>query len=227
MIWDKLAHKYDKIWLQKYSLEPTRKKVHSLILKKLEGLPCAMVEPPPLLCILDIGCGTGQFLLELHNKYDGKCPFSLFLVGIDKSKEMLKIAQTKMDKQKIIVQEFQMGVDHIEKILDLLPEGKENFDIITCCHSFPYYENKEKVLKDVKKLLSDNGTAYFFQASINSFYDKIIMSFIEMTAEKADYLSKSSFITLAEGEFKVVNTCTLKEIFYAPSICGFELEGNK
>jgi 2-polyprenyl-3-methyl-5-hydroxy-6-metoxy-1,4-benzoquinol methylase len=190
-IWDKLSAKYDKLWVQKYSLTPTRQKILGLINKENFSL-------------LDIGCATGQLLCELVIKYPKS---NLF--GIDKSQEMIKIAKGKklnIDFRCITAEE-----NHFT----------QKFDYITCCHSFPYYDDKRIVLKKICEILADDGKAIFIQASINSKYDKFVMNIIEKTAEKAEYLSVKEFEDLAGEFFKIEKVFKIKEKCFMPSICGF------
>ena len=35
-VWEKLAHKYNNLWVQKYSLGPTRREVKKIVLPLLE-----------------------------------------------------------------------------------------------------------------------------------------------------------------------------------------------
>ena len=56
-VWEKLAHKYDRLWVQKYSLGPTRREVRAILLP--------LLAKEPSLKILEIGCGTGQLIREI------------------------------------------------------------------------------------------------------------------------------------------------------------------
>lgn len=194
-IWDKLSKKYDFLWVQKYSLAPTRKKVISILKCCKSGFK-----------MLDIGCATGQLLSEVRSEFPG-CK----LLGIDKSEQMIELARSKN-----IGAQFDCAYaeeyDTINK-----------FDVITCCHSFPYYQEKELVLKKIASRLEENGMAIFIHGSINNIYDKIIMSIVEMTAEKANYLSKKEFIELSKEYFVVEDSLLIKEKWFMPSLCGFVL----
>ena len=95
------------------------------------------------------------------------------------------------------------------------------FDIVTCCHSFPYYDNKAIVINNINRILKNKGYAIFVQASINNQYDKLVMSIVEKTAEKAQYLSKSEFKKLFESRFEIIEEFEVKEKFYMPTLAGF------
>lgn len=194
-VWDKLSDKYDNLWVQKYSLTPSRKKIFSLINTQNEKFS-----------LLDVGCGTGQLLCEIKEQH----PKS-HLFGFDKSQSMIEVAKSKNADIAFCCSAAE----------NFYTDNK--FDFITCSHSLPYYPDKSLVLQKLSHFLKDDGKAIFIQASINSGYDKFVMSIIEKTAEKAEYLSIKDFCGLAENYFVIKDTFTIKEKWYMPSICGFVL----
>lgn len=199
-IWDRLADKYDSLWVQKYSLEPTRRKILDILTsRKQENLTNDF-------SILDIGCATGQLLSEVRSEFSDSQLF-----GIDKSANMIELARSRnIDAKLECVFAEELDVD-------------SKFDVITCCHSFPYYLDKALVLQKIASLLDDHGIAIFIQGSINSFYDKIIMALVELTAEKANYLSRKDFTAMAEEFFIVEESFLIREKWFMPSLCGFVL----
>ena len=199
MIWDKLARKYDNLWVQNYSLAPTRKAV----LKNIE-----MIEG--IHKLIDIGCGTGQLLQEIHIKNN-----NIKLYGLDKSEQMITCAKDKDTGAMLFCADISE-----DDIMDTLGGG---VDLVVCCHSFPYYKNKPEVIDKIYKLLNAGGQAIFAQASINNLYDKFVMFVIEKTAEKADYLSRIDFIALVEKRFTITSEFQIHEKWFMPSICGFVL----
>lgn len=194
-IWDDLANKYDSLWVQKYSLEPTRRKILGVLKTRKHNFS-----------MLDVGCATGQLLSEVRSAFaDSK------LFGIDKSTSMIELARSRnidAELECIYAEEYDTTI---------------KFDVITCCHSFPYYQDKSLVLQKIASLLKDDGTAIFVQGSINSLYDKIIMALVELTAEKANYLSRKDFTAMAEEFFIVEESFMIKEKWFMPSLCGFLL----
>jgi len=201
-VWDRLANNYDRLWVQKYSLAPTRLKVMEI----LSSLP----ENPEML-LLDLGCGTGQLLYELKNKYAG-----VKLSGVDKSSEMIRTAQAK----KIGAELFCLNIDR-----DELPEkiNENKPDVIVCCHSFPYYNDKQAVLNKLFNALKTDGILIFIQASVNNLYDRLIHSAVIRTAEPGEYLSIKAFRDLVSTKFVIKQEFKIKKRFYMPSICGFVL----
>jgi ubiquinone/menaquinone biosynthesis C-methylase UbiE len=200
-VWNKLSKKYDHIWLQKYSLIPTRKKVLELVEQLLEGkVSCSL---------FDCGCGTGQLLSELSQRFP-----QVKLYGMDAAGQMINKA-----KEKNTAAIFSVGDICETQIKDFIAEN--SIDIITCCHSFPYYLDKNHALNNFYKILKPGGSIIFVQGSVNNLYDKLVMWFVEKTASKADYLSKNQMCELLLERFKVIDAFTIKERFFMASICGF------
>lgn len=90
--------------------------------------------------ILDVGCGTGNLLLELSKRKD------LRLYGIDISKEMLKIAGHKLGKRARL---FIMSAENIK--------FKDKFDFIFSTEAFHHYTNQKKAMKNFYKQLQKGG----------------------------------------------------------------------
>jgi len=193
MIWNRLADKYDQLWVQKYSLCPTR----DYVLRLLRDMRADS--------LIDIGCGTGQLLDQVSQKHP-----QIKLTGIDKSEEMVRKCREKKIPGRFICGDI-AEADH----------GKETFDAIVCCHSFPYYENKPKIIEKVHGMLNESGKAIFIQASQNSLYDKVALWLVERTAEKAEYLSREEFCSLFESRFIIEERFTIRMKWFMPSICGF------
>ena len=78
-IWDYWSNHYNNLWVQKLSLEPTRKAVSEEILN--------IANPTKKLSILDVGCGTGQLLSDLNQKMN---QYYVRFTGIDLSEKMLQ-----------------------------------------------------------------------------------------------------------------------------------------
>ena len=201
-IWDRLSRKYDTLWVQKHSLSPTRKKITEILGK--------LVTQPDFK-MLDIGCGTGQLIEDLSAQY----PLAFF-TGIDKSERMVALAQEKNPSHRFLT-----------VAAEKLAFDEACFDFITCCHSFPYYQDKEAVVDRIKKILKPNGYAIFVQASVNNRYDHFVMWIVEKTAETAEYLSRREVRRFFTDGFTVVQEFIIKEKWYMPSICGFVLRGRK
>ena len=196
MVWEKLAKKYDRLWVQRVSLGPTRQQV----LRRIAGVGAES--------LIDLGCGTGQLLHELSVRHP-----EMRLAGIDKAPAMIGQCG-----EKRIPAEFYCR----ELPCDSL--ALEGFDAAVCCHSFPYYRDKPGARAQIHGLLRSDGTAIFVQASGNNLYDRIALWFTEKTAEKAEYLSHREFAALVEGRFAITERFTIRERWFMPSICGFVMK---
>lgn len=195
-IWDFWAKRYNKLWVQKYSLRPTRE---YLLKMNLQG---------DKLKILDLGCGPGQLIEELYKKNN-----DLHITGIDFSEKMLDISKEKNPKAIHI----KMNVEDLNKIDD-------KYNIIFCTHSLPYYKNPKKVMRDLDNLLLDNGRIYLGFASGNSFYDRFILAFVKLTTGQAYYPSDKEFKKLIHPYFYVEKVEIIRERFFMPRIAIYTLK---
>lgn len=92
--------------------------------------------------VLDLGCGNGR-LLEILKKKD------IDYIGLDASKELLKIASKKYPEYKFLIGD----------VLDL-PFDNNTFDIIfsiAVLHSIPGEESRLKAFSEIKRVLKKDG----------------------------------------------------------------------
>ena len=73
-IWDFWAKRYNRLWVQKYSLKPTREYL-------LKVIDLSIQEK-----ILDLGCGPGELIQELYSKNS-----RVDITGLDSSNEKYNI----------------------------------------------------------------------------------------------------------------------------------------
>lgn len=199
-VWDFWADKYNRLWVQRYSLEPTRKAIAKCILDKCETQDGVK--------ILDIGCGTGQLAGEL-----GERGRKYKYLGIDVSKNM--ISQALKDNYK----NAEFIVCDIEDF-DYSNTDVSEFDIIVSSHSLPYFKNKPNILAKINKMLSSRGVFILVNASENNFYDKIIMKFVKLTTSKAEYLSRNMLLfLLKKNGFEIIRDEIIREKVFMPTIC--------
>ena len=105
-------------------------KLYSTVVKSIESVKYD--------ALLDVGCGTGNVLALLPNKKS--------LSGIDLSDEMIKVAQKRLPNVNFVVGDSSS-----------LPWNDATFDVINCTDSFHHYPNPLKVLKEMRRVLKNNG----------------------------------------------------------------------
>ncbi|MFZ7101463.1 MAG: class I SAM-dependent methyltransferase [Peptococcaceae bacterium] len=199
-IWDFWAGKYDSLWVQKYSLEPTRQ----LILNEIK---CRIKkEGGQKIRLLDIGCGTGQLIQDIQKEFPGR---QITCRGLDKAPEMIRQACGKAIPNSV----FSVG-----DAQNLKPLG-EQYDLITCCHSFPYYPDKKETLQEFRMVLKPRGVLYLVQAAANTWYDRLILSLVKLTTSPGDYPADEQVIKLAaEAGMVVCRQKRLAGFSFVPSI---------
>lgn len=201
-VWEKLAHKYNNLWVQKYSLGPTRREVKKIVLP--------LLEKNNELKILDIGCGTGQLIKEISDQYN-----KVNYLGIDVAENMIEVAK-KNNKGKNV----KFKTSSIESF-----ESNEKYDIIVCTHAFPYFPNKQEMIKKMAGLCNKKGQVIIVNSSTNSLKDLIINFFLKATTSKAKYLSIDEMKKLFKSsKLKVKKIEVIRERFYMPTIALFHTE---
>ncbi len=197
IIWDFWSGFYEKLWVQKYSLKPTRNKVIDIVRRvRKDGMS-----------VLDIGCGTAQLLRELDKNFGS----SLELYGIDYSARMLREASKKPEYKSGRFRLKKLDVEHIARI-------KRKFDIISCCHSFPYYKNQKRAFDSIGRLVKDGGVLIMASGTVNNLYDKLVLSLVSLSTGKARYPSLKDYKSYSSEDLKVVKAYTIRERIYMPSI---------
>lgn len=112
------------------------------LMGKLAAKTKELVKITPETKIMDFGCGTGLFGLELIDANQS-------LVGVDTSQGMLEVFDTKTQ-----------GHDNISsKLVNLEKESMEGkFDLIVSSMAFHHLDHPEKMVHTLKSLLSENGS---------------------------------------------------------------------
>ncbi len=194
-LWDYWAKFYNQLWVQKWSLGPTR----SMIIDHIRRLP----ETDGKRDILDMGCGTGQLLQQLKAEYsDDKAVFT----GVDYSAKMISTA---------IAENPDINYFHS----DIMDFSTDNcFDIIIVSHSFPYYKNQAQALRRLVALLKPNGTIIISNASANNLYDKICLITIKLTTGPAHYPSIQEMTSMAKTCLLDISISKVRTSWFVPTI---------
>lgn len=195
-----LGKKSDKLWVQKYSLKPTREYIVRImkdILQSIEALK-----------VLDLGCGPGELIQELL--YINS---NLNIMGLDFSEGMLSISKERNPS----AHHIKMDVNELDKI-------REGFNVIISTHSFPYYKNPRKVLENLYNMLEDDGIIHIGFASGHSLYDKLALFFVKFTTGPANYPSDNEFRNLIKDLFYVERLEIIKKKRFMPCIAVYTLK---
>ena len=153
--------------------------------------------------ILDIATGTGDFALSSMRLKPKE------IIGVDISEGMLDVAKAKMKKKEL---------DHIIKVQlgdsENLPFEDDHFDAVTVGFGVRNYENLEKGLTDMLRVLRPGGKAVILEFSnpkkfpvkqLFGFYSKKIIPFfgrkISKDARAYTYLPESVAVFPEGAEF--------------------------
>jgi ubiquinone/menaquinone biosynthesis C-methylase UbiE len=91
--------------------------------------------------LLDVRCGTGDFLSLISSRYDAE------IAGVVLTPKMLNIARIKLgDKADLKLSDS-----------EILPFDDNKYDTIVCIDSFHRYSHPDKVLKEIRRVLKPNG----------------------------------------------------------------------
>lgn len=195
-IWDFWAKGYHKLWVQKYSLEPTRRYIMSVL------------DLNKSIRILDLGCGPGELMKEIL-----KANPSVDMSGLDLSEGMLNESKRKNP-----------SANHIQMDVADLNTLDQEFNIIISSHSLPYWKNPKKVMEDLHSILKPNGRIIIGFASGESLYDKLVLFFVKFTTGFAKYPSDSEFRKLVGTSYDVKEMKIIRERNYMPRIAIYTLK---
>lgn len=200
--WENLAHKYNRLWVQKYSLGPTRREVLKIILPKLQA--------DTSLKLFEAGCGTGQLIQKISEQYP-----QINYLGIDVAHNMIDLAKDSVKGQNI---RFQVcPIEHFAE--------NDTYDIIICTHAFPYFPKKEETLCKFADLCNPKATVIIVNSSTNSLKDLLINFFLKATTSKARYLSINEMKVLFKNAgLNLKEVKIIREKWYMPTIALFQCE---
>lgn len=96
------------------------------------------------LTILDIGCGTGQLLLDIRDRCE-----EVRLHGLDLCPGMVRTARQLLGAEPVLV----VGDS------GCLPFADRSMDVVVCTHSFHHYPDQAAVLREMARVLRPGGRA--------------------------------------------------------------------
>ncbi|MEZ4875596.1 MAG: bifunctional demethylmenaquinone methyltransferase/2-methoxy-6-polyprenyl-1,4-benzoquinol methylase UbiE [Flavobacteriaceae bacterium] len=106
--------------------------------------------------ILDIATGTGDLALQFAQKTRASQ-----IVGLDLSEGMLLVAQKKAAKHA-----FENRLQFVKGDSEALPFEKDSFDAITVSFGIRNFEDLEKGLSEIYRVLRPNGTFVILETSV-------------------------------------------------------------
>lgn len=109
--------------------------------------------------LLDIGCGTGDFLLATQKK-------NWSVVGVEPNKNAADLANKKLNSE-----------SQIYTSLDSLMNTHQKFSIITLWHVLEHVPDYDQYITKIKTLLNPNGTLIIAVPNFNSFDAKYYKSY--------------------------------------------------
>lgn len=106
--------------------------------------------------ILDIATGTGDLAIKFASEID-----SATVTGLDLSEGMLSVA-----RKKVVNKEFSERLTFVKGDSEALPFENESFDAITVSFGVRNFENLEKGLSEILRVLKTNGLFVILETSV-------------------------------------------------------------
>ena len=159
-LFDRIAHSYDKLnHLLSLNIDKRwrRKAVKQLV-------PCQN--------LLDVAIGTADLAIEIVKQ--GKAQH---VMGIDLSKEMMKIGAEKVEKAHL-----QERISFTEGSALELPYPDGHFDAVTCAYGVRNFSNLDQGLREMRRVLKSGGQLMILEFSYPK--NKIIAWFYDIYFSK-------------------------------------------
>lgn len=141
--------------------------------------------------ILDLGCGTGEFIHQILQRYD-----DMKIYGLDLSKEMLIVAEEKLKGKAELIQGDSQ----------YLPYEDETMDMIICNDSFHHYPEPLEVINEIYRVLKKHGILVIgdcYQPFITRWMMNLFMQFSKEGDVKI--YSKKEFVSMLMTRFPKVH----------------------
>ncbi|CAJ35145.2 class I SAM-dependent methyltransferase [Methanocella arvoryzae] len=106
--------------------------------------------------VLDVGSGPGRLPIMLAARNP-----RLYVVGLDLSGDMVKIASATAAKKGLHNVEFRQGS------ADTLPFGDREFDLVISTMSFHHWKKPDQALDDIYRVLREGGEAWIYDIPRN------------------------------------------------------------
>jgi ubiquinone/menaquinone biosynthesis C-methylase UbiE len=167
---DKVAEKFSargsaRQWNDMYATETEDLQEHNFRRRRDFTVDYILSAARPDACILDLGCGTGPVVSELR-RHGRQC------IGVDYASDMLGYAKARLRSMSLDDSNLLQG-DSLR-----IPFRSATFDIVICLGVISFVEDKEAMLKEIRRILKPGGTFIIsFRNKFNPvFSDPIIFS---------------------------------------------------
>lgn len=163
---------------------------------KLEAM-AARLDIKPGSTVLDVGTGTGVFIPFLLKKIGRKGK----LFCLDFAEEMLKIAQAK---------DFKGNISYVCADIENSRLDDKSFDAVVCYSVFPHFQDKLKALREIYRLLKEDGKIFICHTSSRQAINEIHQNIPEV----CDHLlpeNEDIHRMLSDVGFKDINISDGKE----------------
>ena len=141
--------------------------------------------PHPGMRILDVGCGSGKFIVECAKRGAEVC-------GIDISREMIEIAKDFCEKNKVEV---------VLRTGDATEELPKGFDVCIALGVFEYFENPKPILRNMLASTNEGGKVIFSVPSLFTFQTPLRNVLLYYRDVKCYYYTKKRVMSLLD-DFK-------------------------
>ena len=165
------AHSYDKSILQHLVFRAS----HKMFSNRITNIHNEKND----IKILDVGCGTGEFISNLGPQFK-----EAEFYGVDLSSDMIKIAKSKLERNGV-----SLKVGDVEN----LPYEDNSFDIITCSHSFHHYPNKDKAAREMHRVLKKGGRVMIVDGCRDVPFGRVIFDIVTLLEKHVYHLFAHEF----------------------------------
>lgn len=132
--WNEIAPRYHKRWA-KDNIGPFKSSSELVRLANIR----------PGYAVLDLACGTGA----VTRRIAAKVGISGTVVGVDSSVSAIKIAKKEISNK--------ANLNFVLSDAEFI-EFNKKFDVVTCQYALFFFPNAQKVLRNIRQYLKENGT---------------------------------------------------------------------
>ena len=151
-LFDSKSEEYDQIYGESKKLLHREKRVRAALAK---DIVLSYLSPEAERVLLDVGCGTGNVILDLKEK-----GVKAKMYGVDISSEMIDLANKKLDLTEYKDIDFSVGS---------LNNINEKADVVLSLGVIGYQERQEEFLAGLSNLVNNQGYLIFTTGNGDSF----------------------------------------------------------